>query len=76
MRKKVIVLVSLLFVLVDMYAQTFYYDTTTSVSLCLDCLHAQPQTTILEHHPHSLINNSIAQNVPQFHDSFSHYRMK
>ena len=28
MRKKVIVLVSLLFVLVDMYAQTFYYDTT------------------------------------------------
>ena len=27
MRKKVIVLVSLLFVLVDMYAQTFYYDT-------------------------------------------------
>ena len=32
MRKKVIVLVSLLFVLVDMYAQTFYYDTTQAVS--------------------------------------------
>ena len=28
MRKKVIVLISLLFVLVDMYAQQFYYDTT------------------------------------------------